>query len=742
MGEYSLKIIDRFFRFLAIGVVLGLVALLSNLEVKDLDLWLHLASGKYILEHHTIPAVDFLSFTVAGQPWINHEWLFQVIIALVYQFFGTEGWIAFQGIIFGLIFILLTLLCYGRENKWMLAGLLYLALRAFEIRIILRPDTLSLLFYLVYLTVVFKFLEKRSAPWFLFILQVLWTNIHGFFILGPMTFFIITGSEWARRHINISWIRQLPAYFSDEEYSQLKRILLLVTAACFINPYFVDGVLYPIKILLFAKHQDIFFKSISELQKPVNWNNIFTVNMFLWYKLLILISGLSFFFNRKRMNLSVFILWLLVLAFSLNALRNILFFSVTAVFVTSYNLSQILPRQLIYGYWFETRRWFIVSILAHLLILNQLQHYSDKLVLRGYFNFDTFERKSEYGGVSLRNYPYRAADFLIKQHIKGNFLNDFNSGAYLLGRTFPDIKVFIDGRTEVYGVDFFKQYDAILHGDSKAFEEAVKQYNITGIFLNSVFSPLSKEYMHYIYNNPDWKIIYFDYDAMIFLKDSPENKKWIDRLSFSLEDREVPPADLIKFGVHPIEPYQYYRRAQILYNLEIYDRAREELAQSLRISPGEGETYLLLSKVYSAEKKYDLSFEFARKAKVLNSNNMEARYYIAKAAFNLGNNDLAKAQCERILSLRAMQPQPLFLLSQIFFKEGNEEKGLDTFQKALSADNKGKNSTDAGDVVRFLIREQRLDIAKKVYEIMLEKESKESQYQKQIDVLKDQMIGL
>jgi hypothetical protein len=70
----------------------------------------------------------------------------------------------------------------------------------------------------------------------------------------------------------------------------------------------------------------------------------------------------------------------------------------------------------------------------------------------GYYDFDKFERKMEYGGVSLRNYPYKAADFLVANKIKGNFFNDFNSGAYLLGRASPDIKVFIDGRTEVYGV--------------------------------------------------------------------------------------------------------------------------------------------------------------------------------------------------------------------------------------------------------------------------------------------------
>ena len=40
-------------------------------------------------------------------------------------------------------------------------------------------------------------------------------------------------------------------------------------------------------------------------------------------------------------------------------------------------------------------------------------------------------------------------DFLVANKVKGNFFNDFNSGAYLVGRCSPNIKVFIDGRTEV-----------------------------------------------------------------------------------------------------------------------------------------------------------------------------------------------------------------------------------------------------------------------------------------------------
>ena len=52
-------------------VVVLLYAVLSGLRtVSNHDTGWHLATGKYILEHHQIPSTDFLSYTVRGQKWI------------------------------------------------------------------------------------------------------------------------------------------------------------------------------------------------------------------------------------------------------------------------------------------------------------------------------------------------------------------------------------------------------------------------------------------------------------------------------------------------------------------------------------------------------------------------------------------------------------------------------------------------------------------------------------------------
>ena len=158
----------------------------------------------------------------------------------------------------------------------------------------------------------------------------------------------------------------------------------------------------------------------------------------------------------------------------------------------------------------------------------------------GYFDFDTYYRKSEFFGVSKRVYPYKAVDFLMREKIKGNFFNDFNSGAYLIGRAYPDIKVFIDGRTEVYGAKFFETYQKIWKdGDAKVFADFDRKYNITGAFLNNAHQEIPRDVLKMFHSFKNWSIVYLDDDAVIFLKQTPYNKPFIDRFVRGFEQVEA-----------------------------------------------------------------------------------------------------------------------------------------------------------------------------------------------------------
>ena len=122
MSEWVFKKINWVVGCLSIACLFGLIAFLTNIEIKDVDLWLHLAVGKYISQNLIIPKLDFLSCTITNSPWINHEWLFQTIIYSFYNLSGIEGlinlkaWVVFSTFIL-LLFVGFTTFAQNKNAK-------------------------------------------------------------------------------------------------------------------------------------------------------------------------------------------------------------------------------------------------------------------------------------------------------------------------------------------------------------------------------------------------------------------------------------------------------------------------------------------------------------------------------------------------------------------------------------------------------------------------------------------------
>ena len=66
-------------RVLVIVLALGLFAIAAR-GVTDPDVWWHLRTGQLILHDHAVPHTDPFSFTRFGQPWVNHEWLSDLLL--------------------------------------------------------------------------------------------------------------------------------------------------------------------------------------------------------------------------------------------------------------------------------------------------------------------------------------------------------------------------------------------------------------------------------------------------------------------------------------------------------------------------------------------------------------------------------------------------------------------------------------------------------------------------------------
>src|SRR2546428_11675083 len=153
--------------------------------VTDPDFWWHITTGNWILSHHTVPHQDLYTFTVNDHRWITHEWLSEVVLALLY----AAGRLPLVSLTLGAVTaagFLLVYLAIDRRVNFVIAGLA-LALGVAAANPIWGPRIQMITFALSALTYLWvkRFCEGRSrALYFLPAVMLVWVNLHGGFVLG------------------------------------------------------------------------------------------------------------------------------------------------------------------------------------------------------------------------------------------------------------------------------------------------------------------------------------------------------------------------------------------------------------------------------------------------------------------------------------------------------------------------------------------------------------------------------
>jgi len=119
--------------------------------------------------------------------------------------------------------------------------------------------------------------------------------------------------------------------------------------------------------------------------------------------------------------------------------------------------------------------------------------------------------------------PVAAVEFLKKENIKGNMLNSDQFGDYLIYAAWPEYKVFIDGRSDMYGSEQVGEYLKVVT-IQPGWKETLQKYNINFVFTNAK-SPLSV----LLRQTDTWRIIYADNTADIFIRNVPANRELINK---------------------------------------------------------------------------------------------------------------------------------------------------------------------------------------------------------------------
>ena len=212
---------DIIFIFLFWSLLAGT---LSNRPLADPDIGWHIRTGERILATHSLPRTDPFSSTLQGQPWFAWEWLYDVALGILHRACGLNGIVWLCGLLVAAIFALLLSLLLQRGTGLLLAiVLMLLAEAASTIHLYARPHIVSWLFSLLWFAVLENWerwpsfavrclpggqiavSDERSAkseqrttnvqqcehakvprwiPWFFPASMLLWVNLHGGWIFG------------------------------------------------------------------------------------------------------------------------------------------------------------------------------------------------------------------------------------------------------------------------------------------------------------------------------------------------------------------------------------------------------------------------------------------------------------------------------------------------------------------------------------------------------------------------------
>ncbi len=630
---------------MAFGVV-ALSGVMTMTPIANYDIWWHLKAGELISAQRHIPVADPFSFTREGERWVTHEWLTELIFYRVWRVWGDNGLIAVKALL--ICAVLFVLYLAGRRRtgvKFIILAVVPLFLLLARHRFFVRPHLFSFLFFsleYMILDCVSDGKISKKYLWFLPLLFVFWVNIHGGFVYGIVLFGMYTVchavSEYRR------------TFSFPPKSGMFAGVFLATLVACLANPNGIDVFTYGFTIYkegYVATNNEWFSPFAPEMRAHT------MVYVYVAYTFSVLIACIACY---RYLNLTDVVTLLLFFSLSVKSQRNIPYFAMVSIPLLILFLDRfgrLLKKYLSGDCLILAGKWIVIALVWVGVI--QIAHSGYPVALK-----DKGAVKPGLG-INTAVLPVVAVSFLMRHGIYGNCFNSYHFGGYLLFRGYPDIRVFIDGRADVYGKHLYADYRKSLVIPSY-FEQFEKQYSFDIAFLSLEESdaPLHR----HLWNDPSWNLIYFDDMALIYVKSVGRFSRLIDRFAFR--------------AVHPLlnDVYEESLRTN---SAQIVD----ELNRALSLNHQTGSVYVRLARIYRNEKK----FQEAESLLIAGLNNCPGNYLIINQLGLVYLNQKNFLQAQRYFSkairINKYQPQAYGNLALTYFEQGRLKQAKIFFKKVL-----------------------------------------------------------
>lgn len=467
---------------------LGLLANGKDL-LGDPDTYWHVAAGRWILDHGAIPFQDPFSHTMRGAPWTAHEWLSEVIIALAHQAGGWTGVVALTALAFASTLAILTrFLLKQLEPVHALIFVAFAAMMAAP-HLHARPHVLAMPLMVIWTAHLARACDQGTTPslWLL-PLMTLWANLHGGFTLG----------------LALSLVFALEGILSAHKINQTSKAVKswglfagLSFISALLTPHGINGLLFTLQVMGGSYALD----HIGEWQS-VNFHFFQPLELWLLFGLaVVLTQGLRFPFIRLALLLGL-------LHLALQYGRNIeLIGLLTPLFLAAPLASQWRKKAASGRQLAKVDSFFLSLVKPASLRTTGLSMAVLALITLLAVQLDTLRPEES-------TTPSAAVQAVRKAHLTGPVLNEYGLGGYLI---YAGIPPFVDGRADIYGDDFLKEYmDAVSLKSSDGLPKLLQKYHIEWTLM-----PPESPAVALLDHLPEWRRFYADKVAVVHVKKVP-----------------------------------------------------------------------------------------------------------------------------------------------------------------------------------------------------------------------------
>lgn len=526
---------------------IALLALVVPLAARPLshdDLFWHLQSGAWMVEHGAVPHVDPFSFTRLGAPWVTHEWGFSLLAYGIWLAGGYLALIAARVLVILLIGWTLarTIRTEGLADPppYLLTGLLAVGLWTVSAEVIFRAALLSELFLALTLLLLARYRQTGRGRELVLVAGLFWV--------------------WANLHSGVIFGLFVLGLFTLEAVLRQKGQPYLVTLAAaaglsLVNPNGIETLLYPFRLsrILFASGIPWELGHFAASSPAANSGLLI---------LAVLLLGGLLPLRRVPVSLAEIV--------GIAVFVCLIYRSPRFVFHAA-----ILALPVIHRLWAERKRSNLAAFgVAALTAVSALVAWTG------------FETRLLALGV-----PEPAARFVLAQGIRGRMFNHQNIGGYLLWRLKEP--VFWDGRNDVFA-PLVKEYV------STPFPELMDRYRVD-------WALVTEHEWDPDFQSGRWGLVYWDDLRAVYLRRIPRFEPLLARLELRVippfggwpGDRDPALASAARseldrvLAADPESQRALYFRALISAREGKIEEARRDLRTALAVRPNEQVSRLL-----------------------------------------------------------------------------------------------------------------------------------------------------